>query len=42
MLLKNFTPLLDLLVFNGESWPTTIPCMVTGEDDFTASDMPKL
>ena len=41
-LLKYFTPLLDLLVFNGKTWPTTIPCMVTGEDNVTASDTSKL
>ena len=27
---------------NSETWPTTIPCMVTGEDDVTASDTSKL
>ena len=30
------------LVFNGETWSTTIPCTVTGEDDATASDTSKL
>ena len=40
--LKYFTPLLDLLVFNGKTWPTTKPCTVTGEDDITASDTTKL
>ena len=30
------------LVFNGETWPTIIPCTVTGEDDVTVSDTSKL
>ena len=30
------------LVFNGETWPTTIPCTVTGEDNVKASDTSKL
>ena len=30
------------LVFNGATWPTTIPCTVTGDDDVTVSDTSKL
>ena len=34
--------LLDLLVFNSITWPTTMSCTVTGEDDITVSDTTKL
>ena len=35
---KYLTPLLILLVFNGEIWPTITPCTVTGEGDTLVSD----
>ena len=35
---KYLTPLLVLLVFNGETWPTTTPCTVTGADDALVPD----